>query len=519
MKRAIREHLRDFIAILAIVAFAVVTLLIILYNQKAAFPGWVPGLGQDFYELNADFSSGQAVTAGQGQAIDMAGIQIGKVGAVNLVDGTARIRMDIEPKYAKLIHSDATFLLRPKTGLNDMVVEVDPGMHGDTPKEGSTIPLSQTEPNVNPDEVLSILDGDTRAYLALLLQAGGKGLGGQGEQLSATLRRFQPFSRDLAKVGLALESRRHNIARVIHNFRLVSEELGANDTQLANFVSSSNAALGAFANQQASIRSALQELPPTLRATSNGLQRADRLSLVLGPASLRLIPAAQALKPALEGTQQLFTDTRAPLRNQIRPFTRQVTPVVRHLTQTAKPLQKTASGLNQAFTDLNNLLNKLAFNPPGSKKEGFLFYLPWLNHAFNSIFLAQDSEGPLRRGLIMVTCNTAFFAQTVGFGNDFLDTEFKTSGLPLAPEVCPVNPLTPTLRKSARPGVANADQAGADQGGADGRGAAGSGTTDAGGDSSSGAEPVDPNTPSGATGDLAPLAPLSTTGPTGTEGP
>ena len=35
--------------------------------------------------------------------------------------------MEIEPKYMQLIHPDAQLLLRPKTQLNDMVVEVEPG--------------------------------------------------------------------------------------------------------------------------------------------------------------------------------------------------------------------------------------------------------------------------------------------------------------------------------------------------------------------------------------------------------
>ncbi len=459
MKRAIREHLRDFLAIIAIVLFALATLLVILYNQKASFPAWVPVLGQDFYELNAEFSSAQAVTPGQGQAIDIAGIQVGKVGDVSLVDGRAVVRMDIDSKYAKLIHSDATLLLRPKTGLNDMVIEVDPGEAGDTPKEGSTIPLSQTAPNVNPDEVLSILDTDTRAYLQLLLQAGGEGLGGQGRQLSATLRRFQPFSRDLAKIGTALEVRRKNIARVIHNFRLVSEELGRNDQDLARFVDSSNEALGAFANQQDALRAALRELPPTLLATQKGLKASNDLSVVLGPASLRLIPSAQALKPALEASQQLFKQTRAPLKNQIRPFTRATMPVVRHLTQTARPLSKTAAGLRRGFSDLNVLFNMLAFNPKGSTDEGYLFYLTWLNHAFNTTFNAQDSGGPLRRGLIMVTCNTSFLAQQVGGGSDLLATEFATSGLPRAKNICPPSPIIDSLgRQDANaPGVSSAE--------------------------------------------------------------
>ncbi len=80
MRKAIRDHLRDFLAIITLAVIAIFTLLVIFYNQKAAFPSWFPVLGQDFYELNAEFSSAQAVTPGQGQAIQIAGIQVGKVG-------------------------------------------------------------------------------------------------------------------------------------------------------------------------------------------------------------------------------------------------------------------------------------------------------------------------------------------------------------------------------------------------------------------------------------------------------
>lgn len=444
MTRAIRTHLRDFIAILALAVIGIATLFVILYNQKAAMPSWVPGLGQDFYELNAEFSSAQAVTPGQGQAIDIAGIQVGKVGAVTLEDDVAVVRMDIESKYAKLIRGDASLLLRPKTGLNDMVVEVDPGRRGETPAEGSTIPLSQTEPNVNPDEILAILDADTREYLSMLLGGTGEGLGGQGRTLSAGLRRFEPLSRDLAKIGGALAARRENLKRVIHNFRLVLEELGQNDAELAGFVDSSNAVLRTFASQQAALRQTLQELPPALRATREGVDRANRLSLVLRPAALRLIPAAQALQPALENGQELFRTTLAPIRDQIRPFTRQIRPTVRHLAQAAEPLDRTATGLRRAVADINVLLNELAFNPPGAKQEGFLFWLPWLNHNFNSIFLNQDAEGPVRRAILLFSCNTVRLAEFAANTNALLKTELQATQVPTSAEICPPTTPAPT---------------------------------------------------------------------------
>ena len=125
--------------------------------------------------------------------------------------------MLIEPKYAELIHPNATVLLRPRTGLQDMTMELDPGTrHARRSSEGSTIPLSQTEPNVNPDQILASLDGDTRDYLQLLLQAGGEGLGGRGKELSAGLRRFEPFGRDLAEINGLLAKRRAEHRQLDH---------------------------------------------------------------------------------------------------------------------------------------------------------------------------------------------------------------------------------------------------------------------------------------------------------------
>ena len=96
----------------------------IFTQQKASLPSWAPFVGEDFVHLTADFSDAQAVTPGQGQAVVIAGIQVGKINSVDLEDGHAVVGMDIEPKYLELIHPDATLLLRPKTNLNDMTVEI-----------------------------------------------------------------------------------------------------------------------------------------------------------------------------------------------------------------------------------------------------------------------------------------------------------------------------------------------------------------------------------------------------------
>jgi phospholipid/cholesterol/gamma-HCH transport system substrate-binding protein len=434
--KAIRDHLRDFIAILVVVAVALATLLYILYNQKAALPAWVPGLGQEFYELNAELTSAQAVTPGQGQAIDIAGIQVGKVGQVTLEDGHAVVRMDIEEKYAKLIHSDAQILLRPKTGLNDMVVQMNPGSAPGTVEEGDTIPLDQTQPNVNPDEFLATLDADTRSFLKLLLAGGAEGLGGRhGLSLSATLRRLDPTIRDLARINGALVQRRESIAGSIHNFRLVADQLADNDQTVADFVTSSNDVLESFARQEASLRAIFRRLPGSLRQTRLTLDSADRFSRVARPALTRLLPFARALGPALQETRPFLRRTLRPVRDQIRPFTRKVQTPVRHLRQLSGKLANTTPPLSAAFRSINHLFNALAYNPPGSQ-EGYLFWVPWLNHNTNSLFRGQDAHGPVRMGSIVLGCRTAQLADLILPGTPFLKTLFDLNQLPTTAEIC-----------------------------------------------------------------------------------
>jgi phospholipid/cholesterol/gamma-HCH transport system substrate-binding protein len=438
MRRAIREHLRDFIAIATLLVLGLAATVVILSQQQAPYPSWVPLLGDDTFELKGEFTSAQAVTPGQGQTVDIAGVKVGDITNVDLVDGTAVVTMRVEDKYQSLIHPDATMLLRPRTGLQDMTIELDPGTKGKEVADGATIPLAQTQPNIQPDQILASLDSETRDYLQLLLQGGAKGLGGNGRPLSATLRRLDPTARDLAKINGKLSERRQNIRRVITNFKVLAQQLGGRDTQLEQFVSSSDAALGAFARQEASIRSALQELPSTLSETHKALTSGDKLALQLGPAARALIPSAKATGPALRATRPFFRKTVGPIRNQIKPFSHKVQPPFRHLAKAADALSKTSPQLTHAFGDLNQLLNALAFDPAGSK-QGYLFYSAWLNHDTNSLFSLQDAQGPLRRGLVLQSCQTDKNAEflTADPGHAFLRTIQELTNVPKSSEICP----------------------------------------------------------------------------------
>src|SRR5215210_1346132 len=106
MRLAIQKHLREFIAVIAMVFIALFVGGYILSNQRFYLPAWVPIIGTDFFELKGEFATAQSVTPGQGQTVDMAGVPVGEIRKVELEDGRAIVTMSIKEKYSKLIKRD-----------------------------------------------------------------------------------------------------------------------------------------------------------------------------------------------------------------------------------------------------------------------------------------------------------------------------------------------------------------------------------------------------------------------------
>jgi phospholipid/cholesterol/gamma-HCH transport system substrate-binding protein len=433
---AIRKHLRDFVAIVVLLVIALAVAVVILGNQRFSLP---PPLGEDHFEIEAELATAQAVTPGQGQTVNVAGVEIGEISDVELEDGRAIVSMRIEPEHDR-VYRDASVLLRPKTGLKDMVLELNPGTEaaGEL-REGERIPISETLPDVNLDEILAALDADTRDYLKLLLGDGARAVRGNGRALASTVRRLEPTARYAREANELLAERRRNVARVIHNFSLLTEELGNRDTQIAEFVENSNAVFGALAEEEANIRDALRELPSALTTTQETLGKVDRLASVLGPTLEDLRPAARALGPSLRQTRPFLRETTPIIRDQLRPFTRAALPTVRELRPAMRDLAAATPDLERSFRVVNALLNTLAYNPPGRDSEGYLFWLSWANHVGATVFATQDAHGPIRHGIVVLSCETARLLEVVAAGNEALGTLVDLLNSPPVEQICPTS--------------------------------------------------------------------------------
>ncbi len=155
--------------------------------------------------LEVEFQTAQAVTPGQGQSVNLAGVKIGDVTGVDLEDGVAVVSMEIDTKYAPLIHDDASALLRPRTGLQDMTVELDPGTVN-SPQIQESAPdqprLDEARSERRPDPRLARRRHPGLPATCCSPAAPRPSAATRGRSSQPSLRRIEPTTRDIAKINV-----------------------------------------------------------------------------------------------------------------------------------------------------------------------------------------------------------------------------------------------------------------------------------------------------------------------------
>jgi phospholipid/cholesterol/gamma-HCH transport system substrate-binding protein len=360
-------------------------------------------------QIAIELPNAQAVQPGQGQTVRVAGVEVGRIADVKLDDGIAVVKLDIKPEYEDLIRRDATVLLRPKTALKDMFLEVNPGTGKPVP-EGGRIQVANSLPDIDPDEVYAALDADTRPYLKLLVAGAGKGLRGRGDDLREVFRRFEPIHRDLARVTKASAKRRGALKTLIHDYGLLMTELGKHPQDLRRLVTASRSVFDALANEDTAISASVAQLPASLRASERALGEVQKFAPVLQSSLQSLREPIRKLPATNEAVIPFLRETEPVIRTQIRPFVRAAQPWTDDLRLAARGTSKAMPDLRRSFGELNRFFNIGAYNPGGAegldgksisqqrqRQEGFLYWLAWVSQNGSSLFSSADGQGPWRR--------------------------------------------------------------------------------------------------------------------------
>ena len=422
--RQLRRHAIELGAVLFLVVCASAVGVYVLAHQRVRFP-W-----QHVYTIKADFTSAAAVAPGQGQTVDVAGVKVGEIGKVMVHDGHARIELKIRRDKLPAVYANAHALLRPKTGLQDMSVDLDPGTaNARKLSDGDALPVAQTLPDVHMDEILSALDADTRAWLQTMLQAGGRGLDGQEGNLRALFKAGAPTLKSSRQLTDAINGRRRELARLVHNLRVLQRAGASQDDDIRSLVGDGAATFSALARHDAELRTSLDRLPGTLEAARGALAAARPFARTATPTLRALEPAVSDLNAVLPKVDPLLRDAR-PAAQRIRGLVHRAVPVAGDLRPALSNLNAVTPHLSKAFTVLNYVVNELGYNPPGPE-QGYLFWTAWFFHNADSILSIEDAQGVAWRGGLITSCSTL-------------------AGLPTnAPEMAMLMPQLPVCPKDA----------------------------------------------------------------------
>ena len=216
---------------------------------------------------------------------------------------------------------------------------------------------------------------------------------------------------------------------LVHNFNVLTGRIAQADEDLIELVSTSNSALGAIAEQDPSVRRAVELLGPTLTQAESTLNEVADFAEVLGPTFNDLRPFARNLDEANTSLESLANSATPVIENEIRPFVRAARKPVPDLRRAADRYSTAAPRLTVIGKKLNVLDQHGGLQPrrrrrrqragpdrnPG-RDEGFLYWAGWLGHNGNMLFNTADGNGPFRRIYFTAGCNQLVNIITGGSG-------------------------------------------------------------------------------------------------------
>ena len=287
------------------------------------------------YELHARFENAPPIH--KGQAVRIAGVDVGKVSGIEPVGGDSpaiTVTMKLEDE-ALPIHRDAQVKVRPRIFFEgNLFFDIRPGTPG-TPviESGSTIPASQTSAPVQIDQVLGALKSDTREDLRKLLIGYGGAVNAEpqpgedsdqdpdtrGETAGKALNDSLEYSADALRGGAVvndalLGAEANDLSKLISGQQKIFAALSTNESQLKDLITNFNITMRALASEESNLRATIRLLPRVLEAANPTLDSLNAAFPATRAWALEMIPGVRETPATLEAGFPWIRQTSALLR-------------------------------------------------------------------------------------------------------------------------------------------------------------------------------------------------------------
>jgi len=352
--------------------------------------GVKPPLLDDDVTIRAEFSDASGLAGEDHSPVSIAGVPAGEVSDVDYEDGVAVATLKLDAGMAERIRSDAEVRIVPRSALQDLMVDIDPGSSGNEPlAEGATISAADTSTTVGTDRVVGILDADTRAYAQVLLSELGTALDGRGGELADGMQRLDRLTDAALPIVRTLDERRKLLTGLVDSLDTVFGRLDDRSAQLANGIELGRRTLEVTAGRDSELAELTRQLPGTLATTRTALDRFEGLAGPLRPTLTELLPVAERLPGALSALRE-FTPQGERLLAAVQDLADRGAPGIASARGALSQLGPLAAGLQQPVADAGTVVDAIDRNKDG---------IGVLGDRFSGVFSTNDSNGTILRGL------------------------------------------------------------------------------------------------------------------------
>jgi phospholipid/cholesterol/gamma-HCH transport system substrate-binding protein len=272
------------------------------------------------YRVSAMFHDAAGVLANN--EVFMNGTKIGRIETVSAVGGEAKVDMVVESSSGLPIYRDAQAQVRIKNLLGETYVELSRGSKdAGVMESGSTIPVERTITPVQIDEVLAVLDPQSRDRLKLLINGAGDALSNNGGNLNDQASIVNDLTHQLNGPAAELKARQDQLDDIVLELQrfytvlaqqrdTVREEFGtwaqvmaqeaAQEQSIKGTIIQADSLLQSIdtlvSGEVPNIRALFDELPPTLRSLSGFLTASNQiLNPLVDPKHPEVLKAVDAI--------------------------------------------------------------------------------------------------------------------------------------------------------------------------------------------------------------------------------
>ncbi|HEY1967773.1 MAG TPA: MlaD family protein [Pseudonocardia sp.] len=345
--------------------------------------------------ITAVFTDALPIVAGN--YVRAAGVQVGLVDSVNLVNGKAQIVMKLNQPIQ--LHQDAQALITANNLLGEKYVEIKNGsLAAPLMSKPYLIPVSQTRSRVDVEDVVNSVDDPSGKALGLMLTSLGDGLDGKGARAAAAIAQLQPSMQQVQGLAKVLDDNNQLLTQLIDHVQPVTSALEGNQgRELDGLVNTTITTLSAVADERLAAEQTIRELPGTLGQARERLAQLAGLSYPTADTLHSLRPFSDQVRD-ISSELRDFSDAADPALAALRPvldrgteMLRQAAPVVRALRQGGDGLRGTARSAAQLTPNVlgDNLTQLMEFMKGWSLATSDY---DAVSHYFKAIVIAPPGE-------------------------------------------------------------------------------------------------------------------------------